>query len=283
MLKLITIEGTAFPGCTNNNPDLCACETWQPIECVACDQEIVDGTQAYTLATPEFPFLGDSHPDQEWSTVFWHVTCDERPREDSASQLGPSQPRPNDQGGLVGVSDGDRVSAHRPDRAGTVVVGTLLPYDDTLGEWVVEVGGRVWRVVADSVRPAPVEPEERPEPREWREGDQVQVQHQGKWRPAEIQAQIVGGIDDVTYRAAIEYSGVVVEVYGHQIRTPRVYRICVEVPDDLDGDALDELFAAVADAAHDWEPEQRDDWDINVYSGVGQPDEGCDGCPGMED
>ena len=47
-----------------------------------------------------------------------------------------------------------RVSAHRPDRMGTVVVGLLLPYDDRIGERVKDDDGVVWRVVASLIRSA---------------------------------------------------------------------------------------------------------------------------------
>jgi hypothetical protein len=44
-----------------------------------------------------------------------------------------------------------RVSAHRLDRMGTVVVGVLLPYDANQGERVKDDNGVVWNVVAASV------------------------------------------------------------------------------------------------------------------------------------
>lgn len=50
-----------------------------------------------------------------------------------------------------------RVSAHRLDRAGTVVVGQILPYNEALGERVMDDAGQVWQVVSSSVRPAPLE------------------------------------------------------------------------------------------------------------------------------
>lgn len=51
--------------------------------------------------------------------------------------------------------DYHRVSAHLPDRMGTVVVGALLPYDPDQGERVQDDAGDIWEVVADSVRSAP--------------------------------------------------------------------------------------------------------------------------------
>lgn len=52
---------------------------------------------------------------------------------------------------------GQRVSAHRLDRIRSVVVGVLLPYDESEGERVRDDDGVVWCVEADSVLPAPVE------------------------------------------------------------------------------------------------------------------------------
>lgn len=52
-------------------------------------------------------------------------------------------------------NDYERVSAHLPDRARTVVVGNLLPYDHALGERVKDSDGVTWRVVADSIRSCP--------------------------------------------------------------------------------------------------------------------------------
>lgn len=50
---------------------------------------------------------------------------------------------------------GERVTAHRLDRMGTVVVGELMPYDANQGERVREEGtGEIWCVVSDSLRSA---------------------------------------------------------------------------------------------------------------------------------
>jgi hypothetical protein len=47
-----------------------------------------------------------------------------------------------------------RVSAHRLDRQGSVVVGQILPYNEALGERVKDDNGQVWNVVSSSVRSA---------------------------------------------------------------------------------------------------------------------------------
>lgn len=47
---------------------------------------------------------------------------------------------------------------------------------------------------------------------------------------------------------------------------PAGYRIVVEIPASAAPDVRDAIFTAVADAAHDAEPQHRDGWDIDVYS-----------------
>lgn len=53
-----------------------------------------------------------------------------------------------------------RVSAHRLDRMGSVVVGQILPYNEALGERVEDDHGVVWQVVSSSVRSAEFDMEE---------------------------------------------------------------------------------------------------------------------------
>ncbi|MFC3454058.1 hypothetical protein [Amycolatopsis speibonae] len=56
---------------------------------------------------------------------------------------------------MTELRTGMRVTAHRLDRMGSVVIGELMPYDDNQGERVREEGtGDVWCVVSESVRPA---------------------------------------------------------------------------------------------------------------------------------
>jgi len=47
-----------------------------------------------------------------------------------------------------------------------------------------------------------------------------------------------------------------------------VYRLTVDVPANLPETMITDLFIAVADAVHDWEPQQRDGWDADVLGGV---------------
>lgn len=50
------------------------------------------------------------------------------------------------------------------------------------------------------------------------------------------------------------------------------YRIVVEVPlraEERAGEGFYEsLFETIADAAHEWEPKDRDGWDVDVYGKV---------------
>jgi hypothetical protein len=53
------------------------------------------------------------------------------------------------------ISTGTLVSAHLPDRMGTVIIGALMPYDASQGERVRDGAGGVWNVISESVRPIP--------------------------------------------------------------------------------------------------------------------------------
>lgn len=46
----------------------------------------------------------------------------------------------------------------------------------------------------------------------------------------------------------------------------RKWHVVVEVPESLPMMQRDRLFTIVADAVHEWEPEDRDGWDVGVYS-----------------
>lgn len=81
------IELPKFQGCTNSNPDLCACGE-SALMCAACDEEIEDNSRAYTMREKCKPWLADNDPDQEWQDVWWHFSCDERA---AGSQVGDQQ------------------------------------------------------------------------------------------------------------------------------------------------------------------------------------------------
>ena len=71
------VELPKFQGCTDSDPDRCACGE-AALLCAVCDEEIEDGMSAWTVSEKGRPWLRDDDHDQEWSHVWWHVNCDER-------------------------------------------------------------------------------------------------------------------------------------------------------------------------------------------------------------
>lgn len=55
----------------------------------------------------------------------------------------------------------------------------------------------------------------------------------------------------------------------------KVFRISVEVPVELPEQMLDELFDSVVEVARGWEPDSRNGWDVNVYSGTASTESSC--------
>ena len=64
------VQDTAFKGCDSNNPDLCACGTWSPIECDTCGQDIRDGQMAVSVE-----WWSDREPLEERGSEIHHVDC----------------------------------------------------------------------------------------------------------------------------------------------------------------------------------------------------------------
>lgn len=50
----------------------------------------------------------------------------------------------------------------------------------------------------------------------------------------------------------------------HTRRVDNLWEITIRVPMWLSGEQRQELFSAVAEAVHDWEPDYRDGWDADV-------------------
>lgn len=71
----ITVAGVAFTGCTDRNPDFCACGTWTPLLCASCDEEMHDGDEAWGLQRPMYEGIPDGHEEQEWEYLTWHRNC----------------------------------------------------------------------------------------------------------------------------------------------------------------------------------------------------------------
>lgn len=76
--SVVTAEEVTFPGCTHSNPDLCACDSWAPPTCDACDQELAVGDDVFFAQLQGLPWLPAGHQHQEHSNWLWHVKCDQR-------------------------------------------------------------------------------------------------------------------------------------------------------------------------------------------------------------
>lgn len=76
--SVITAEDVTFQGCSDSNPDNCACGSWEPPSCNACQEDCKEGDEVLMLSAPDLVYLADSHPDQSWTYWLWHVRCDER-------------------------------------------------------------------------------------------------------------------------------------------------------------------------------------------------------------
>ncbi|MFF8327854.1 hypothetical protein ACH49M_21405 [Rhodococcus qingshengii] len=64
-----------FGGCTDRNPDVCACGQDTGAQCDMCEQDIEDGQMIQTLTRSTYPYLPSHHRDQEWEHYIWHVDC----------------------------------------------------------------------------------------------------------------------------------------------------------------------------------------------------------------
>lgn len=73
--EMVTIP--TFAGCTDSNPDNCACGE-SALCCTACGDQIEDGAHAYALTTPTCPWIDPDGEGQQWETTWWHDSCDLR-------------------------------------------------------------------------------------------------------------------------------------------------------------------------------------------------------------
>lgn len=64
-----------FEGCTDANPDYCACATDQQPRCEVCGQEIEPGERAWARQWPCYNTLPLNHSDQGWDVISWHDQC----------------------------------------------------------------------------------------------------------------------------------------------------------------------------------------------------------------
>lgn len=66
-----------FQGCTDMDPDACACATDTEVECSACGEVIEPGTPTNARQEGQ-PWLDPDDPEQDWITLWWHASCDTR-------------------------------------------------------------------------------------------------------------------------------------------------------------------------------------------------------------
>ena len=69
-------EMGGFEGCTDPDPDYCACATDQQPTCHDCGREIEPGELAWARNWPCYETLPLDHRDQGWDVISWHDKCD---------------------------------------------------------------------------------------------------------------------------------------------------------------------------------------------------------------
>lgn len=72
---MYTDEYRGFQGCTDRNPDICACATDEDLECEVCGEVIAGGLMMTTLIRLSYPLLPDDHDAQVWETHHAHADC----------------------------------------------------------------------------------------------------------------------------------------------------------------------------------------------------------------
>lgn len=65
-----------FWGCTDRDPDLCACGADDGVECALCGHEIAPGDVVQSTQRPTYDTLTLVDPDQSWDVHVFHVDCD---------------------------------------------------------------------------------------------------------------------------------------------------------------------------------------------------------------
>ncbi|MFJ7620039.1 hypothetical protein ACIQYZ_14685 [Rhodococcus erythropolis] len=64
-----------FGGCTDRNPDVCACGQDTDEECSICGEVIESGEMCQMLTRAVHPGLPNHHRDQDWEHIVWHADC----------------------------------------------------------------------------------------------------------------------------------------------------------------------------------------------------------------
>ena len=70
-------EMGGFEGCTDQNPDVCACGNYEQPTCEICGQEIEPGEQAWARQWPCYNTLPLDSAEQDWDVISWHARCAE--------------------------------------------------------------------------------------------------------------------------------------------------------------------------------------------------------------
>lgn len=70
-------EMGGFQGCTDVNPDVCACATDTQPTCKVCGEEIEPGVLAWSRQWPCYNTLPLDDPHQDWDVLAWH-SCEPR-------------------------------------------------------------------------------------------------------------------------------------------------------------------------------------------------------------
>lgn len=64
-----------FGGCTDRNPDVCACGQDTDEECSICGEVMESGEMCQMLTRAAHPGLPNHHRDQDWEHIVWHADC----------------------------------------------------------------------------------------------------------------------------------------------------------------------------------------------------------------
>lgn len=70
-----TDQYEGFRGCTDRNPDTCACATHEDPECEVCGEVIADGLMMTTVLRWTYPLLPFDHPEQSHESHHAHADC----------------------------------------------------------------------------------------------------------------------------------------------------------------------------------------------------------------
>ena len=70
-----------FEGCTDRDPNVCACATHQDPECEGCGETVEDGEEIVTVARVGLPTISTDSQLQWWDYHTAHAQCSHLTRE----------------------------------------------------------------------------------------------------------------------------------------------------------------------------------------------------------